>query len=185
MDWSQQQGHILTGGGKIEEYFNPPLFPWQKEELPHYHKVNGGTRTVFEQWKKEGKETTLVAGAWCRPLFVGGWHHSDAHTERTFNLQTPTIFIDLRIPRVDFPGHQSLSSMSDTELSLFARRHCFAGYSVVNDGARFQTCVSPGCAGPWNDANPPVCVRHHAIDWNFTGKMRPRPNKSAPPQPVF
>ncbi len=95
---------------------------------------------MFEQWKKEGKETTLVAGAWCRPLFVGGWYHSDSHTERTFNLQTPTIFIDLRIPRIDFAKHKSLSSMTDSELSLFARRHCFSGYSVVNDGRFPRLC---------------------------------------------
>ena len=50
------------------------------------------------------------------------------------------------------------------ELRLFARRHCFAGYSLLNDA-------------PFSLDNPPVCVRHHCIDWNFTGKMRPRPNK--------
>ncbi len=26
-------------------------------------------------------------------------------------------------------------------------------------------------------SNAPVCTRHHCIDWNFTGKLRPRPNK--------
>eukprot|EP00960_Hanusia_phi_P072999 767922-Hanusia_phi.AAC.6 len=34
-----------------------------------------------------------------------------------------------------------------------------------------------GCDGPWTSQNPPVCTRHHSIDWNFVGKMRPRPNK--------
>ena len=39
MDWSAIQGSILTGGGRLEELFQPPLFPWRPDELPHYHKV--------------------------------------------------------------------------------------------------------------------------------------------------
>lgn len=57
-----------------------------------------------------------------------------------------------------------MSALSDDELKLLARRHCFSGYSLLN-------------AGPWSLQNPPVCTRHHCMDWNFIGKMRPRPNK--------
>ena len=39
MDWSSIQGSILTGGGRLEELYQPPLFPWRPDELPHYHKV--------------------------------------------------------------------------------------------------------------------------------------------------
>lgn len=43
-----------------------------------------------------------IAGAWRRPLFVGGWTHSDGFSsdgETTFNLQTPSVFLDMRIPK--------------------------------------------------------------------------------------
>lgn len=43
-----------------------------------------------------------IAGAWRRPLFVGGWTHSDDTSEdgeTTFNLQTASVFIDMRIPK--------------------------------------------------------------------------------------
>lgn len=51
------------------------------------------------------KETGLgaaIAGAWRRPLFVGGWSHSDDVSqdgETVFNLQTPTVFLDMRVPK--------------------------------------------------------------------------------------
>ena len=44
-------------------------------------------RQVFAKWKAEGKTSTLVAGAWSRPLFVGGWQHTGDHTETVFNVQ--------------------------------------------------------------------------------------------------
>jgi hypothetical protein len=40
MDWSSIQGSILTGGGRLEELFQAPRFPWRPDELPHYHKVS-------------------------------------------------------------------------------------------------------------------------------------------------
>jgi hypothetical protein len=92
---------------------------------------------------------------------VGGWEHSDGTHETVFNLQTRSLFIDIRIPTASldaFRGHKSLATMSLDELGLFAQRHAFAGYSVVS-------------------GSPPTCVRHHAVDWNFVGAPRPRPNK--------
>ena len=109
MDWSSIQGSILTGGGRLEELYQPPLFPWRPDELPHYHKVsrnhnraaacvvlmsgqrghdllhtliplitqvNGTTEKQFDAWKAAGACSDLVAGAWSRELFVGGWHHT-------------------------------------------------------------------------------------------------------------
>ncbi|CAN0494626.1 unnamed protein product, partial [Scytosiphon promiscuus] len=50
------------------------------------------------------------------------------------------------------------------ELRLFARRHAFAGFtrvapSYLRSGSRL------------------VATRHHAVDWNYVGRARPRPNK--------
>jgi len=42
---------------------------------------------MFAKWKAEGKTSNLVAGAWSRPLFVGGWQHTGDHTESVFNVQ--------------------------------------------------------------------------------------------------
>lgn len=109
MDWSSIQGSILTGGGRLEELYQPPLFPWRPDELPHYHKVrmklwrgrcitaswrrapnlralilsilqvNRTTEKQFDAWKAAGARSELVAGAWSRELFVGGWHHTVQH----------------------------------------------------------------------------------------------------------
>ena len=89
-----------------------------------------------------------------------------------FNLQTRSLFIDIRIPvgaKRAFAGCRSLSDLSIDDLCLFSQRHAFAGYSVVSPDL-------PSKASPHNQS-PPVCVRHHAIDWNFVGTPRPRPNK--------
>jgi len=53
--------------------------------------------------------------------------------------------------------------MTMEELRLFARRHAFGGFGVIEEERK-----SPPS---------PVCARHHWIDWNFVGTMRPRPNK--------
>ena len=130
-------GNILTGGGRLEALYKAPDFPWTEEQLPHYHKLRGDTHEVFAQWKKEGKTSNLVAGAWSRPLFVGGWQHTGDHTETVFNVQTPSLFIDLRIPYlpgIDLASKSSLDKLSDDELKLLARRHCFSGYSLLNAG---------------------------------------------------
>jgi hypothetical protein len=144
MDWSATQGYILTGGGKLEEYYNPPLFPWSRDELPHFHKVNGDTWKTFKGWKQQGRASSLVEGAWSRPLFVGGFKHTvsshpaqhssyyqngaldqpscrpqHAMTEEVFNLQSASLFIDLRIPRgPDFRGRRGFADLTDEVGSL-------------------------------------------------------------------
>lgn len=87
MNWSAQQGHILTGGGRLEKLYNAPDFVWTEDQLPHYHKTRHDTHEVFAKWKAEGKTSNLVAGAWSRPLFVGGWQHTGDHIETVFNVQ--------------------------------------------------------------------------------------------------
>jgi hypothetical protein len=182
----------------------------------HIGKVSGN------EWNASGSgdsggECALIAGAWTRPVFVGGWDHSTggtgyqsgqtnpstlavAVTERVFNLQTSSgLFIDMRVPIVDvdwsshrvselfftknmFPrdfcsrlgfalfnsaidssSRQSFDTMSLYELRLFARRHAFAGYSIQSE--------------PSSPPSPLVVTRHHCIDWNYIGFLRPRPNK--------
>lgn len=160
MDWSSKQGRILTSEGQINEVYTE----YTDDELPHHHLIRGNSIAVIRQWCQpdSARSNPLVAGAWTRPLFVGGWEHTDnVNSERVFNLQTATIFIDIRIPIIPdnvFAKHSSLASMSLDELRLYARRHAFAGVSLI--------------AG-----EPPVATRHHAIDWNFVGKPRERPNK--------
>eukprot|EP00040_Diaphanoeca_grandis_P015156 m.77129 g.77129 ORF g.77129 m.77129 type:complete len:399 (+) comp24981_c0_seq2:123-1319(+) len=161
-DWSAKQGRILSGDNRIADLYKAPKFPFDEAELPHFHLLKRKTHQVFREWNASGKSNELVAGAWTRPLFVGGWEHSDNILgERVFNLQTGSIFIDIRIPirtpNFEFP-RKRLDDLSLDELRWFARRHAFAGYSHIS-------------------GSPPVCVRHHAIDWNFVGKPRNRPNK--------
>lgn len=129
---------------------------------------------MFRGWRQHAHLVSeLIVGAWKRPLFVGGWEHSDDLAgESVFNLQTRSLFIDIRIPvgaKRAFAGCRSLSDLSIDDLCLFSQRHAFAGYSVVSPDL-------PSKASPHNQS-PPVCVRHHAIDWNFVGTPRPRPNK--------
>lgn len=61
----------------------------------------------------------MIAGAWRRPLFVGGWAHSDDNSllagETTFNLQTPTVFLDMRVPKAGaarLGHHRGFESMT-------------------------------------------------------------------------
>ena len=66
---------------------------------------------------------------WCAcvrpfsPLFVGGWEHTDnVRGERVFNLQTGSIFIDIRIPIGFGPDLSSRSSLSDLTVRISTRR---------------------------------------------------------------
>ena len=113
-----------------------------------------------------------LVGAWTRLLFFGGWEHTSFHDERTFNLQTNNLFIDLRIPKMrdvllaDIKGSaQSLMDLSKEQLRIYARQHVFAGYTQV---CRVSTPIHQ---------EDYLCVRHHCVDWNFVGTPRPRPNK--------
>ena len=100
LGWTAKQGYILTGGGRAEEYYTKERgFPFSEEELPHYHLLKGDTRDKFREFKDSKPPCKLVCGAWNRPLFVGGWKHSSDQEERTYNIQTHNLFIDLRVPK--------------------------------------------------------------------------------------
>lgn len=168
LGWTQKQGYILSCGGKAEEYYSAERgFPFVETELPHYHLLKGDTHSTFEEWKSCRPPCKLVAGAWNRPLFAGGWKHSSDMEERVYNIQTHNLFIDLRVPTTrelalssTVKNATSLDDLDAFELRLYARQHVFSGFAVFDE-----------------EGGRPLATRHHCIDWNFVGTPRPRPNK--------
>ena len=155
LDWTSKQGRILTAEGKAELYYTSKRgYPFEETELPHHHLLQKTTQDLFWKWSSS-QSSIPICGAWKRPLFVGEWEHSTEHDELVYNIQTNTLFIDLRIPTTK----KSISkNMSDMDLRLYARQHAFAGFTYY-------------------DEKRSICTRHHCIDWNFVGKPRNRPNK--------
>lgn len=202
MGWSAKQGRILTANGKAPEYYTADRgFDFDETELPHYHLIQGttsgssggkkDTREIFRKWKRQDKNKSdnvennhtlsLLIGAWKRTLFYGGWEHTTEHDENVYNLQTSTLFIDLRLPttrlvRTDRPTVQSLHDLQAADLRRYARQHVFGGYTVMQTqqtSLPIKTEMNPRK----NNKYPLTCTRHHVIDWNFVGKPRNRPNK--------
>jgi len=165
LDWTSKQGRILTSCGKALEYYTAERgYPFEKEELPHFHLINDLTESEFSSWASEqNMEKNVVCGAFSRSIFVGGFEFTTNHDEVVYNVQTNTLFIDMRIPRKQdayFKDVKGFDDMDDNQLMIFARRHAFAGYTRL-----------------LHENNRPLCTRHHCIDWNFVGVPRPRPNK--------
>lgn len=165
MKWGMKQSHILTGGGIIESRSKPGV-DFTEEDLPHYLLKKKIVRQTIRKWLDQNIRSHCIVGAWGRPLFSGGWMESTDDDTESFNLQTPSIFIDMRIP-VERPTlrirmRQNLGECSDFELRMLARQHCFSGYSYLEapkDGT-------------------PVFTRHHIIDWNLhPAYPRSRPNR--------
>ena len=135
------------------------------EDLPHYHLTNRTTRKQFRIWLDTGRRDFSIVGCWSRPLFSGGFEE-DADAQTTaYNLQTPSLFIDMRFPvarpTATLQARKSVQACSDEELRYLARQHCFSGYSLPSKEGQFQ-----------------YFTRHHIIDWNFHPSFpRPRPNK--------
>ena len=202
LDWTSKQGRILTANGQAEKYYTPTRgYPFEENELPHYYLLSTthDTNDVFASWarararstRKEGDTTTTTSlkqkkkhnivccGAWTRTLFVGGFEYSTNQQEDVYNIQTNTLFIDMRIPKLgnskiqELDGNdddeqkkkkkktkKTLEELTNDQLRLYARRHAFAGYTILEQHQHRD-----------------VCTRHHCIDWNFVGKGRNRPNK--------
>ena len=160
LDWSVKQGYILVGGGLLNERQQPGR-DFDEEELPHYLLRRGLCWEVFTRWRREGY-TGAISGAWSRPLFAGGWKESTNKDTIAFNLQTPSLFIDLRFPvgrPLNLLMKKGFSDCSFEDLQYLARQHCFSGYSFPSQSGTVYT-------------------RHHAIDWNFHPTFpRARPNK--------
>jgi len=179
LDWTSKQGRILTCEGKAEQYYTKERgFPFTNEELPHYHLMSNTTHEAFSRFcriNNKALEPSIICGAWTRPLFMGAWEHTTANDEHVYNLQTNTLFIDLRIPttkpvdqfsqmlssnKKESSASSLLSTLSDLQLRMYARQHVFSGYTVCSI-----------------ENNRLLGTRHHCLDWNFVGTPRNRPNK--------
>lgn len=163
--WGTKQSHILTGGGVLESYSTLGI-DFKEEDLPHYLMKRKIIRQTFLDWLKLNKRSDVIIGAWSRPLFSGGWMESTQADTDAFNLQTPSIFIDMRIPKnrpsTVLKKFQSLKQCTDTHLRILSRQHCFSGYSLPSNA----------------DSDPLVFTRHHIIDWNYHPSYpRSRPNR--------
>ena len=197
LDWTAKQGRILTDEGRANDYYcSERGFPFASNELPHYYLEKGNSHEIFHRWAEAAATNTNtpssadkeqvkspIVGVWSRPLFVGKWEYSTDKDEIVYNVQTASLFIDLRIP-TGKPSHwenllhnekqitsscQFFEAMSDEDLRLYARQHVFAGYSIISREGNKNNKMSN---------NLPLCTRHHCIDWNYVvGKPRPRPNK--------
>ena len=77
LDWGSKQGHILSGGGRMETCFVPgrDYNPSDNVDLPHTLKSKGieVCRSTFREWIAAGRRSRACVGAWSRPLFSGGW----------------------------------------------------------------------------------------------------------------
>jgi hypothetical protein len=163
LDWTAKQGRILTANGRANEYFCQERgFPFEEDELPHYYLMRGDCDTSFPHLISQPP----ICGAWSRAYFVGGWEYSSDQEETVYNVQTNTLFIDLRVPttrkRLLPSTATSLSDYTVEHLKYYARQHVFCGFSVVSTEKQIERLV---------------CVRHHCLDWNFVGTPRSRPNK--------
>jgi hypothetical protein len=183
LDWSDQQRRILTANDQATVYYHPDRgYSFEETELPHYHvlhSLDNPHQDVFKLWKQEQNQRdkpSPIVGAWKRVLFYGGWDFTTSVDERTFNLQSFTLFIDLRIPitrELVFTEQRrqqihSIADLTHDELRYYARQHIFAGFSKLEYYLKGD-----------NDHNAfdVSCTRHHVMDWNFVGTPRSRPNK--------
>jgi hypothetical protein len=114
------------------------------------------TYEAFETWQKQDYSIELpIMGIWKRPLFFGGFEHTtDPIDELVYNIQSNTLFIDIRIPvhtRNYLFGREgsrykttirstcdqndpsvmikSIDDMNIQQLRYYARQHIFAGYT--------------------------------------------------------
>lgn len=166
LEWSDKQRRILTANGKASEYFTAERgFAYDEEDLPHHHLEQ--CQGIFPpSWMSE-QFNDITVGAWERTLFYGGFEHTTSDYERVYNIQTKTLFVDLRIPK-SRPSYlseiDSLESCNGDQLRNYARQHIFAGFTRVKDPGEDNKMAA-------------LCSRHHCIDWNYVGVGRNRPNQ--------
>ena len=100
LGWSSMPAHILSGGGRMEHLFVPGRDYEGASQLPHHLKgsLPNASYNTFRRWIARDRRTPALVGAWFRPLCVGGWAESTNADTNVFNLQTPSIFVDLRFP---------------------------------------------------------------------------------------
>ena len=164
LSWGSTQSHILTGNGLLS-IVSTEGKDFEAHDLPHSLIRNRISKRTFKDWLKRGKVSYAIMGCWYRPIFSGGWMESNDTDTLAYNIQTPSIFIDMRFPSRRpseiLMKRGSLSQCSDIELKILARQHCFAGYTYPEESAR-----------------PLLFTRHHVIDWNYHPRFpRNRPNR--------
>jgi hypothetical protein len=194
LTWSDRQGRILTANGRAAKYWS--AVPFEEADLPHYWLERNETRQSFDSWKAGDlarisltdrvDSGAIIVGAWCRTVFFGEWDFSSHKDEHVYNLQSRTLFVDLRIPRSRLEAvvfgssdrYSSIQSVQDLrrgqELRWYARQHVFAGYSRLTATAEEKEKVAGVSIGAGMISS---CVRHHCLDWNYVGVRRPVPNQ--------
>lgn len=178
LSWNDKQGRILTGDGILMQRTVEGKH-YHTSDLPHHYLSLGNTVYMTKQWLSQSKQRYSIIGCWNRPLFSGGWLESTSNDTIAYNLQTPSLFIDMRFP-MQFPEHwyknfpcicTCVSSSDDLAIRMLARQHCFAGYSLPED----PNVVASSEAVPTSST---LFTRHHFIDWNYhPGYPRSRPNR--------
>jgi hypothetical protein len=205
LDWSDRQGRILTANGRAIAYWS--AVPFEEADLPHYWLERGGTRQAFDEWNEArdrapriggtGGEDhdAIIVGAWSRTVFFGEWDFSTRRDEHAYNLQSRTLFVDLRVPKSrrdvfgsaygDRGSSSCIQSVRDMrrgeELRWHARQHVFAGFSRLTragpaSAGAAGACRARGGGGP-GAGMAASCARHHCLDWNYVGVRRPVPNQ--------
>ncbi len=91
LNWGSTQGYILTGGNTLNKHYKN----YKESELPHYHLKRGDCWEQYAKWEP----CNLLVGAWSRPLFMGGFKESTTNDTDSYNIQTSTLFVDIRVPR--------------------------------------------------------------------------------------
>lgn len=131
-DWHVKQGQILTGEGKLLKQ-SSAFVDFLPYDLPHFHLVQGSSNEAFRRWIKLDRRSNTIIGCWSRPLFTGGFLESTEADTEAYNLQTPSLFIDMRFPKArpsSLSHRKSLEDCDVEDLRALGRQHCFAGYSL-------------------------------------------------------
>jgi hypothetical protein len=162
--WQEKQGAILTGNNALVSY-SLPHRDFQVCDLPHYLLSKKITRKAFKAWLKANRRSNAIIGCWSRPVFAGGFLESTEYDTAAFNLQSPSLFIDMRFPHSRSATLNSKTSFRDCsldELFNLSQQHCFGGYSLPEL--------------PLSSSQ--LFTRHHIIDWNYHPAFpRNRPNR--------
>lgn len=159
LTWQSNQGYIVTGGNKLSKTISNPN-DYTSSDLPHYNLTNKSFKKHVKEWQNDNKISKNLIGIWSRPIFLGGWKESSTNDTQAYNIQSPSLFIDMRIPTkrndiysyyyleniknninkqrnilyydniYDQSSPSNLFSFSWNELKILSRQHCFSGYTL-------------------------------------------------------
>ena len=139
-----------------------PVHTSAKAEPPHA--FYGQCLHKFSEFKATGgRGADLIVGGYSRAVDIASASFQCDTSTRVIDIQTPSIFVDLRINvgRGAVASADGFGSMSIADLErLGAEQHCFAGITLVDtDVAGFQ--------------GSPVGTRYHAIDYQPPPRKNP------------